>query len=241
MDFTLIIYIILGILPSLIWLFYYSSKDLHPEPKKMILKIFLWGAIATVPVLFVQLGLAWLLGRFSLNPLVNALLYWFLVIAFSEEFFKYLVIKMHVVNSPHLDEPFDVILYMVISALGFAAVENTLYLFSPMGQMSFAQSIDRVLLIDLIRFVGAVLLHTLCSAVIGYSLAISFYETNKKNIIVVTGILAAIALHGLYDYYLMTSNGYIQIAIPAGIVLVCALIIFSGFGRIKKMKSVGKI
>ena len=45
MDFIIIIYVILGLLPSLTWLSYYLTKDLHPEPKKMILKIFLWGAL----------------------------------------------------------------------------------------------------------------------------------------------------------------------------------------------------
>ena len=61
MDYYIIIYIIFGVLPSLTWLSYYLRKDVHPEPKKMVLKIFLWGALITIPVFFVQIGLAKLL------------------------------------------------------------------------------------------------------------------------------------------------------------------------------------
>jgi len=241
MDYYIIIYIIFGVLPSLIWLFYYLRKDLHPEPKRMIIKIFLWGALITLPVFFVQIGLTRLLGTININPLAKSLIYWFLIIAFSEEFFKYLVIRIKVINSPHLDEPLDIMLYMVVASLGFAALENVLYLFPPTGQISFNQIMDRTLIIDLIRFVGAIFLHTLCSAVIGYSLAISFCEVKTKHISLIAGILMATVLHGIYDFSIMTLDGYIKFAIPAIVILVLAILVFSGFERLKKMKSICKI
>src|ERR1035437_472145 len=108
MYYDIIIYIIFGILPSLGWLSYYLRKDAHPEPKGMIIKIFLWGALITVPVFFVQIGLTYLLGLINMDPFVKAFLYWSLVIALSEEFFIYLVIRLKIINSPDLDEPLDV-------------------------------------------------------------------------------------------------------------------------------------
>lgn len=245
MDYYIIIYVIFGVLPSLTWLSYYLREDLHPEPKRMILKIFLWGALITLPVFFVQIGLAKLLeivnGSVSINPLANNLIYWFLIIAFSEEFFKYLVVKIKVVDSPHLDEPLDAMLYMVVAALGFAAIENVLYLFAPAGQMSFNQLISRTLIIDLIRFIGATFLHTLCSAVIGYSLAISFCEVKTKYLSLAAGILMATVLHGLYNFSIMTLDGYIKFAIPVVVILTLAFLVFSGFEKLKKMKSICKI
>jgi len=225
------------------WLFYYLTKDIHPEPKKMIVKIFLWGALITVPVFFVQIGLTNLLDMFAMNSIVKNIVYWFLVIAFSEEFFKYLVVRAKVFNSPHLDEPLDIMLYMVISALGFAAIENILYLFSPIGQMSLGQVIDRTLLVDLIRFIGAVFLHTLCSAIVGYSLAISFYKAKNKKLIFGIGILVATVLHGFYDFSIMTLTGQsnINIVIPLIIILILSFLVFSGFEKLKKMKSICKI
>lgn len=241
MDPYIIINIILGVLPSLIWLSYYLREDVHPEPKRMILKIFLWGALITLPVFFVQIGLTNLLNRVDTNSIVRNLVYWFLVIAFSEEFFKYLVVRIKVVNSPHLDEPLDIMLYMVVAALGFAAVENILYLFAPVGQMSFNQIIGRTLVVDLVRFVGATFLHTLCSAVIGYSLAISFCQAKRKYISVALGLLMATVLHGLYNFSIMTLDGYIRYAIPVITILTLAFLVLLGFKKLKKMKSICKI
>ena len=241
MDYTIIIYIIFGILPSLTWLSYYLRKDTQPEPQKMVLAIFLWGAIATLPVFFVQIGLAYLLGLTDLNPIITRILYWFVIIAFSEEFFKYLVIRIKVINSQNLDEPLDIMLYMVIAALGFAAIENILYLLAPAGEISFNQVVDRTLIITVIRFIGSTFLHTLGSAVVGYSLAISFYEVKTKYISLALGIFVATALHGLYNFSIMTLNGYVKFAIPAVIILTLALFVLSGFEKLKKMKSVCKI
>jgi len=244
MDYTMIIYIVFGILPSLVWLFYYLRKDLHPEPRRMIIKIFLWGALMTLPVSLIQEGLSYLLGLTSFGLMTRALLYWFLVIALSEEFFKYLVVKVKVMDSPHLDEPLDIMLYMVVAALGFAAVENILYLFQPiMGQVSLIKVIEGTLILDIVRFIGATFLHTLCSATIGYSLAISVFEAKRKKLYLISGILIAMVLHGLYDFSIMTLSGSsnINIAIPVVIIMTLALLVFSGFERLKKMKSICKL
>jgi len=241
MDYYIIIFIVLGILPSLIWLFYYLREDVHPEPKRMILEIFLWGALITLPVLLIQIGLTNLLNETNINSLFKNLLYWFLIIAFSEEFFKYLVIRLKVIDSPDLDEPLDAMLYMVIAALGFAAVENIFYLFMPIGQMSFDQLIGKILVIDVVRFVGATFLHTLCSAAIGYSLAISFCEVKTKNISLVAGIIMATALHGFYDLSIITLPEPAKFIVPIVIILTLAFFVFSGFEKLKRMKSICKI
>lgn len=238
MDYTILIYVFFGVLPSLTWLLYYLRKDLHPEPKRMIIKIFLWGALMTLPVFFVQIGLTSLLNMASLGNLVKSIIYWFLIIAFSEELFKYLVVRVKVINSPHLDEPVDLMIYMVVAALGFAAVENILYLFAPIGQMSFEQIIDRTLIIALIRFVGATFLHTLCSAVIGYAMAISCCDQKNRFLELLTGITIAVALHGLYNFSIMTLQGYIKFVIPMLIILSLAFFVFSRFEKLKKLKSV---
>lgn len=241
MDYSIILYVLLGILPSLAWLFYYLTKDLHPEPKRMIMRVFLWGAFITIPVFFVQVGLTKLLDisgiDSSTSPILYNLIYWFVIIAFSEEFFKYLVFKVKVSNSPHLDEPLDVMLYMVVGALGFAAVENILYILPTIGQMSLGEA----LVIDLIRSIGAVFLHTLCSGVIGYYLAMSFYKARKKGLTVMFGILVATLLHGVFDFSIMMLDGFIKYAIPVVIILTLAFLVFSGFGKLRKMKSICKI
>jgi len=244
MDYTIttyIIYVIFGLLPSLAWLFYYLRKDLHPEPKRMIVKIFLWGAVVTLPVFFIQIGLNKLLELANFGLLAKNIIYWFLIIALSEEFFKYLIIKFKVLNSPDLDEPLDIMLYMVVAALGFAAVENILYLLAPVGQMALNQIIDRTLIIVFIRFIGATFLHTLCSATIGYAVAISFYDQKDRFWEASSGVVVAVLLHGLYNFSIMTLEGYSKLVIPIVIIIALAILTFSGFKKLQKLKGVCKL
>ena len=237
MYHNVLIYVFFGILPSLVWLAYYLTKDLHPEPKRMIIKIFLWGALITVPVYFVEKGIESLLYMANLSPASFNILYWFVAIGFTEEFFKYLVVRAKVVNSPHLDEPLDIMLYMVVAALGFAAVENVLYLFLSVGQIS----LDSTLTLDVIRFIGAVFLHTLCSAVIGYSMAISFCQAKRKFIPLIIGMVIAIFMHGFFDLSMVILPDNLKIVGPIAVILILAILVFSGFEKLKKMKGICKI
>lgn len=236
LDFSIFIYIIFGILPSLVWLSYYLRKDLHPEPKKEILKIFLWGAAITLPVFFVQIGSVFLLKSFNISPIIFSFIYWFLIIALSEEFFKYLVIKIKILQSKYLDEPVDIMIYMVVAALGFAALENVLYLFIPMGQLPFDEMIRRTIFVTFIRFIGATFLHTLCSAIIGYAIAISLHNQKNRTLKATSGIVIAVTLHGIYNFSIMQLTGVLQIIIPAITIITLAFLVFSGFEKLKKMK-----
>lgn len=239
MDFRFIIYIIFGILPSLVWLSYYLRKDVHPESNSNIIKIFLLGAFVTLPVFFIQIGLTFLLEKIAVPELLSSLLYWFLVIALTEELFKFLVVKLKVIRSPELDEPLDIMLYMVITALGFAALENILYLFSPVSAISFADLINRTLIISFIRFIGATFLHTLCAATIGYFWAVGICKSQRRYLLI--GFLIAVLLHGLYNFSIMNLEGLAKIAIPVAILILLAYFVITGFEKLKKLKSVCKI
>ncbi len=238
MDYRIILYIIFGILPSLTWLFYYLRKDAHPEPKAMILKVFLWGALITLPVFFAQIGLKTILDKMALPYLASSLLYWFVVISFTEEFFKYLIVRAKIANNPAIDEPLDTMLYMVIAALGFAALENILYLFVPSGQMSFSEVVNRTIIVSFIRFIGATFLHTLCSGLLGYFFALSMgkIQTGVRYRYIVLGLALAVGLHGLYDFSIMTISGPLKVIMPITILVMLATFVFWAFDRLKKAK-----
>lgn len=241
MDYTILIFIFFGLLPSLTWLSYYLTKDLHPEPKRTILKVFLLGAVVTIPTFFVQIGLTSLLNGVEVTSLTRSLIYWFVVISLSEELLKYLVVRIKMLHSPDVDEPLDIMLYMVVVALGFAALENVLYLFTPTGQMAFDQLMTRTMLICFVRFVGATFLHTLCSAVIGYALAYSTLDQKHRVREVTFGIIVAVVLHGLYDFSIMTLSGYTKFAVPLIVILTLAFLVFSGFEKLKEMKGITEL
>lgn len=242
----------LGIIPSFVWLLYYLRKDLHPEPKKQILRIFLWGAVITIPVLLVQVGSTALLDVLIPEELTKSnnsfnwakiILQWFIVIAFVEELFKFLVVKIKVMGSYVLDEPLDLMLYSVVSALGFAAVENIFYLIKQLsldGSPVDDKIMKMILITFVVRFLGATFLHTLCSAIIGYSLAMSICKI-KRGIYVFGGIILATIFHGLYNLSFRDMTDYIQLAIPTSILVILAIIVFIGFEKLKKMKGVCNI
>ncbi len=243
----LVLYTLFGILPSLVWLFYYLKKDLHPEPKKMVLKVFFFGALATIPAYLAQVSLSELFGQlqqipfFATHPIIVTIMIWVFVIALSEEFLKYLVVKLAVFNSYALDEPLDIMLYMVVAALGFAAVENIFYLFSPIGNNSFNVIIQTAALVMFLRFIGATFLHTLCSGLMGYFIALASVRSKNKVLFTLIGLFFAVLLHALYDFSIMTLPTPFNLLVPAFIILCLMLFMLYDFNEIKKVKSICKL
>ena len=99
----------------------------------MILKIFLFGMLATLPIIAFALWLELLgffeiIARFLVLPILILIFHIFFWAA-AEEILKYLVVRGKVLSDPEFDEPVDAILYMIIAGLGFAAAENILILF----------------------------------------------------------------------------------------------------------------
>lgn len=242
--YKIVLCIAFGILPSLIWLFYYVRKDMHPEPKRMILKVFFWGMVITIPTYFLQVALSHILDQVQVLPFFNtypttlASIKWILVIALTEELLKYIVVKMNVVSSWAFDEPLDIMLYMVVAALGFAAVENVLYLFSPVNTSAILQT---TIILSLIRFVGATFLHTLTSGLFGYFLALDSLRTKKRLRLVLLGLGLATLLHGLYNFSIMNLQSPFNLVVPVTILIGLIIFMLWDFNEIKKVKSICKI
>lgn len=230
------IYIFFGILPAFIWLCYFLRKDVHPESNRMILKIFFYGVLATLPAILIEKGIeSFLTNTFLKNFQLIQILYIFIGIAFVEEFLKYLVAKTNIVFNPELDEPIDVVLYLIIAALGFAALENVLYLLQ-------CKAWEEIFVITSFRFIGAIFLHALCSGTLGYFLALSFYKPAKKIKLLTTGFFLATFLHGVFNYSIIKAEkNIIFIIIPIFVLIFLAIFVSFSIERLKKIKSVCKI
>lgn len=226
------LYAIFGIIPSLAWLLFYLRKDSHPESNGMVLKIFFYGVIIALPVVLIEMGIADFGRGLNLSFSLNLALNMFLGVAFVEEFVKYLVIRGKVLRSHEFDEPIDTVLYMIIAALGFAAVENVLILFSlgPVFLLKEAFSIS------VFRFLGATFLHALCSGTLGYFLAISICNARRRFFLL--GLIITVFLHGLYNFSIIGLEGELSFFIPAAILISLALFLNLGFKRLKKLKSI---
>jgi len=226
-----IIYISFGVLPSIIWLLYYLRKDTHPEPKRMVLKIFLYGMLAAIVAALIEIEFYKGLGQFNLPYFLFPILDIFIGIALVEEGLKYLVVRLGVLKNQELDEPTDLMIYMIIAALGFVALENILLLW---GQQQIY--IGETIGITIIRFISATFLHALCSGTLGYFLALSFLKRRKRLFLL--GLIIAVALHGLYNFSIMIIEGPMKIIIPVVILLTLVLFVSSAFKKLRETKSI---
>lgn len=200
----------------------------------MVLKIFFYGMIAGFIAIFLEKGFFYLNSLFKKSDLFNVILGIFVGGALIEEYLKYAAIKFGVFKSSELDEPFDLILYMIISALGFAALENVLVLTNFHPSLTVFKSIETMTW----RFVSATFLHTLSSAFVGCFLVLAFRKIKKRNIFIFLGIFFATALHGLYNLSIMNIDGLEKFIAPFIIILGLTLFISSSFNKIKKSKGV---
>lgn len=220
-------YIIFGALPSIIWLLFYLRKDTHPEPKLQVIKIFLYGMLVALPAIFFEKGIFEIFKNMSL---FLQFLNHFIGVATIEEFLKYLIVKEKALKDPEFDEPIDAMLYMIIAALGFAAVENILIL----SQLPSTPFLHQAFFILVVRFLGATFLHALCSGTVGFWLALSFLDYQKKGKLKFPslGLGIAIFLHGLYNFSII--KGGLWFLIPFAILISLALFVSFGFKKLKK-------
>jgi len=235
MEYPILIFF--GLAPSAAWLLFYLRKDVHPESNRMILKVFFFGMIVALPVVLAEMGITGEINKLNLPHLLISVLSIFLGVALVEELIKYLVVREKVLEHHEFDEPIDAVLYMIIAALGFAASENILIIFS-LGPKFL---LGDVFSISIFRFLGATFLHGLASGIMGYFLALSIYETGKRTRLLFVGIVTATLLHGLYNLSIIEIGGKSGFIIPVIVLLGSTVFLTYGFKKLKKLKSICKI
>jgi RsiW-degrading membrane proteinase PrsW (M82 family) len=131
---------------------------------------------------------------------VNLIIVWVII----EETLKYAIALALILWHRDVDEPIDLIIYMIAVALGFAALENALFMFNPLVSGDLTNSI----VTGNFRFLGATLLHVLASSTVGTFLAISYYKNNIIKLLSGTlGLCVAIVLHALFNFFIMDASG----------------------------------
>ncbi len=177
---------IVGMAPGLLWVGYWIHRRGHyPRIRANLIKVFLWGCAATLPTLAIeQLAGAGIVQK----SLTAAAATSFLVIGPVEELFKLLAVWVSIFRSRDFSEPMDGIVYAVTSALGFACVENVIYILQ-LGPASL-----------LSRAVFATPAHILFASMWGYYLGLARFELEGELRLVAKGLLIAAAFHGVYNF-----------------------------------------
>jgi RsiW-degrading membrane proteinase PrsW (M82 family) len=191
-----VIGVILGLLPGFTWLTFYLQEEVHPEPKRLIALTFVNGAAFAFLALAVQLGLKQFFDVFGVAQFSPLWLYTF---AGVEELVKFWAAYAAIRNSPAFNEPLDAMLYCVIAALGFATVENVGVL---IGAPANSVLLPATFHLITFRFLGATLLHTLASGILGYYWALGIRKFGSPWYLI-TGFLAAVAIHGTFNFLVL--------------------------------------
>lgn len=199
---TLLI-VLAAILPVTILLMYIFRKDPQPEPKSWLCRSVFYGMAIIIPVIIVETLFQFLLFGAGGNQtnIIDSTLNAFVVAAIPEETFKFLALWLVLRKNPFFDEHFDGIVYAVCVSMGFAAVENIMYVVGEESWQSVA--IGRALFSVPAHYAFAVLM--------GYCYSVyHFIDHSAKNAI---NILAyPILAHGIYDAIIMgyTVNPYLS-------------------------------
>lgn len=247
--YSLIPVIVLAVSPSLVWLFFYLAEDPHPEPRYWLFVIFVMGIALAPLVIFLEMAL----NRWGNGALI------FIIAPLVEEAAKYGVVHLTLNKNPVLDEPVDGMIYVIVAALGFAAIENVFAIFSFISIGSFGY-LSATFNFMSMRFISAVALHGLASGIAGYYFA-KFYFTpletipaptrpknfwdrlfltgfiEKNPVLILKGLLLATVLHGIYNF-LITKNGETFPIILTGVTLgAAAVLVVYLFNRLKHCKT----
>lgn len=191
----------------------YALDKYDKEPIQRLVVSFVLGILIAVPAVALELSLADFLGVGPEQGVINMFIYAMVVIAGSEEFLKYFVLRFYAFPHKAFDEPYDGIMYAVAVSLGFAAIENVLYV----SQMGFEVAI--------LRMFTAVPGHAMMAIIMGYFMGLAKFKEDEtqQTWLFLLALGSAVLIHGLYDFFLMYDD---QLLAPlALVVLVVALVL----------------
>lgn len=223
--------LLLSTLPGFAIVAYIYWRDRHErEPLQQLSLCFAFGMLSAYPAIKMEefgirdLGIV----NNAQDPFMT-FTFSFLVIAFSEEFVKYLFLRYYIFPKAVFDEPLDGIVYATMIGMGFATLENILYvLIRPSdAQLAFQ--------IGILRMVTAIPAHAIFAVVMGYLVGWAKFAGPQRNRYLLLGLLSAIALHGLYDFFVFMrwNMSLIAFVLTSGVLL--SLLFLDRHSRYAKM------
>lgn len=193
-------------------LYIYFQDKYEKEPKGLLILGFLLGAILSiiiVTVIYIITG--------KLIPLTDEYSIWqqfiqaFVVVALSEEFSKYIIVKYFAQPRKAFNEPYDGIIYAVMVSMGFACTENIMYVLQGGYTTAF------------LRAFTAVPAHATFGILMGYYMGKAKFSGNRF-MLNMAGLFLAVLFHGAYDFFLFI--GFIPgISIGAFVSLIIAVVL----------------
>jgi protease PrsW len=181
----------LAILPALliiIWV--YRSDRFDREPIPLLLLSFIFGLLSTVIAVILERSY---MAVFPTDAdTLWVLLHSIVGIGLIEEFSKYIFLRYNLFRRRAFNEPLDGIIYAVMISMGFATLENILYVMEGGLQAALARAFT------------AVPAHAAFAIVMGYYVGKAKFSFGpRRRYLLLFGLGAATLLHGLYDFFLL--------------------------------------
>ena len=188
--------LVAGLLPCVVLLWYINKKDsVEKEPPRLLVKLIFLGCLSTIPAMLLELVGTNILSSIGMDE--TSYLYIFVenffIVALAEEGCKKFMLRLGSWKAPDFNYVFDGVVYGVCVALGFAGLENVLYI-SGFGME-----------VAVVRGLAAVPLHAICGVFMGH-----FYGLEKKYMVSgMTGLaknvrtlsmVIPVLIHGFYDF-----------------------------------------
>lgn len=183
----MMINLFLAILPTIIIVTYFLKFDRYnPEPPRLLFRLFLGGCISVIPAVIIEM----MIDEPAYPTYFNYFVYCCLGIGLVEEGCKYFFTKLLAYRSNAFDEIYDGIIYCVMVSLGFATIENILYV------MQYGTSVA------ITRMITAVPAHAIFAATMGYYMGYGKAFPRQRTLYKILSIVIPTILHGFYDYIL---------------------------------------
>lgn len=200
--YYLVIIPLLAFAPGLFWLWFFIRKDVYrPEPRRMLAATFLLGMAATIPAGIINTAFLSddiLEETASLASVASGMLF---VVGPAEEVCKFLAVRLRAYRSLHFDEPADGLVYGAAASLGFASLENVLYI------LMYGPEVM------LLRAPLSTVAHVVFGSFWGYALGRQVQAGGRGGWQTPAGIAAGAVVHGLFNVAVFTF-------FPAAVLLV---------------------
>lgn len=181
--------LMLALAPGVAIMIFIFLKDKHErEPLSLLLISFIYGVLST----FLTLAISWPVNALFVtleNDAGHQFMNAFFKVALIEELCKFLFVRFILFNNKNFNEPFDGIVYAVMVSMGFATLENILYVY----QYGFVTGV--------LRMFTAVPAHATFAVLMGYYLGKAKFTHSKNVYYSILALLSATLFHGAYDYF----------------------------------------
>ncbi|MEX0617131.1 MAG: PrsW family intramembrane metalloprotease [Candidatus Woykebacteria bacterium] len=231
---------ILAFLPAFFWFFIFLREDkFDPEPRRLIIKLFLLGTIAALFAAILEFAVASVFfgpfsedfGRFFNDPNAGSfpnhvlifLIIEIILFAALEEVLKITVVREFVFYDPHFRQVVDGAIFGISAGLGFATLENLGYFFGTASE----EGTGSLVVVFILRFFASTLLHALTSGMSGYYLGKSKFS--KEKAVFWQGLIAAVLTHAAFNLFLF--GGFLGVLFE--VVFLVIILVF----LINKMES----